>query len=512
MVYSRVSTANQADKGLSLDVQEKACKEALAHDGFKLLKVIRDEGQSGGSLNRPGIQEIISLTVKQEINALYLVSSDRLNRNTEDFLYLRKLFRKNKVELKYVYQQNTDGSAVSQTMDTIMASFNEMQRLVISEKVKKTLHAKATAGFFPSTAPLGYLNVNNPDQTNRFARKIIVPDPKMATLITEAFKLYASGDYTGYDLGDLMYQKGLRAKTGAQLSHSRFYDLLKNKIYIGELHWGEIHVTKSQHEPLTDIETFNRVQMVMGGHNRHACRRRKYQWLLGGFLYCYKHQKRYTAEWHFPKNIAYYHCTNKSGCGKYSELNDLENRIAEKFKELEFNRNFIDRIINKAKEIYYQRRNKYQSNKQGLVNQKTAIEAKKKVLEDKLLEQIISDEDFTVKRKEIKEQLDNIEDRLAKLEDTQEIRIDIAQEILRFTKNIYDAYFKASPLIKRYYLNLFWERFEIENGVIIKSTPTLLFRELLRFEQVSLKKQKALKWLDYREISNVIKSDIAIRR
>lgn len=307
-----------------------------------------------------------------------------------------------------------------------------------------------------------------------------------------------------------MYQKGLRAKTGAQLSHSRFYDLLKNRIYIGELYWGEIHA-KGQHEPLTDIETFNRVQMVMGGHNRHACRRRKYQWLLGGFLYCFKHQRRYTAEHHFAKKVSYYHCSHKFGCGKYSEVNNLENRIAEKFKELEFNQNFIDRIINKAKEIYYQRRNQYQSKKQGLVNQKTALEAKKKVLEDKLLDQVISDEDFTVKRKEIKEQLDNIEDRLVKLEDTQEIRIDIAQEVLRFTKNIYDAYFKASPLIKRYYLNLFWERFEIENGVIIKSTPTLLFRELLRFEQVSLKKQKAQKWLDLKENSDVINSDIAIR-
>ena len=160
--YIRVSTKGQEEDGLSLPVQEKACRDAIEKDGLELLKIISDGGKSGGNLNRPGIQEIISLTVKQEVDAVYLVSGDRLNRNTADFLYLRDLFRKNKVELRYVYQQNTDDSAVSRTMDTIMASFNEMQRLVISEKVKKTLHAKATAGFFPSTAPLGYLNINNP--------------------------------------------------------------------------------------------------------------------------------------------------------------------------------------------------------------------------------------------------------------------------------------------------------------------------------------------------------------
>ena len=101
--YCRVSTDDQANNGLSLDVQDEACVNAIKADGHKNYQIIRDEGQSGGSLKRPGIERIIRLTVSQEISAVYTISGDRLNRNTGDYLYLRELFRKNDVDLKYIY-------------------------------------------------------------------------------------------------------------------------------------------------------------------------------------------------------------------------------------------------------------------------------------------------------------------------------------------------------------------------------------------------------------------------
>ena len=504
IVYCRVSTEEQVNKGLSLDVQESACKDAIQKDGLKLIKVIRDEGKSAGSLNRPGIQEIIKLTAGQKIHAVYTISGDRLARNTMDYLCLRDLFRKNNVELKYIYQPNSDDSAVSRTMDTVMASFNEMQRLVISEKVKKTLYAKAEAGYFPTTAPIGYKNVDNPDTSaSKLARKIIVPD-NSAPLITEAFKLYATGNFNGYDLNELMYEKGLRTKQELMLSPSRFYELMKNRLYIGELHWGEINVEKAKHEPLIDKGTFDCVQSIMTGHNHHACRRRKYTWLLNGFVYCDKQQKRYTAEWHLNKKLAYYHCTNRFGCGKYIETNKLEDKIAEKFKDLEFNDNFVEQVIEKAKSIFYKRRREYEAKKQALTNQKTAYEAKLRVAENKLFSGVISDEDFTRIRGEANTEINNIDDRLAELETRKNTQTDVAQEIIRFTKNIFKTYSSASPTLKRHYLNFFWERFEVADGVIIKSIPTLLFRELLRLEQVFIKTENPQIDENLRRISSVI--------
>lgn len=505
--YCRVSTDEQANNGLSLDVQEATCRTAMARDGYEILKIVRDEGKSGGNLNRQGMQEIIELAENNKVHAIYTISSDRVSRNTQEYLFLRDLFRKKGIELRYINQPNIDDSAAGRTIDEVMASFNQLHRLQTSEKVKTTLYAKAEAGYFPEYAPPGYKNIDNPDKTApKIAQKIIVPDPASRDLITEAFKLFATGNYNGYDLCDLMYEKGLRSRNGGKIPYSRFYSLLRNKFYIGEVHWGKVHVKEGKHEPLIDRETFERVQMIMDGNNYHACRRRKYQWLLNGFVYCHRHQKRYTAEWHLKKGISYYHCTNRSGCGKYIRTEELESLVAKKFQDLEFAPDFVNKVMEKVKAEYYKRREQFDGKKQSFTNQKTALEARRKAAEENLLDKVISGEDFKRINEEIKGQLQNIDRKIFELENGHQVKLDVAQEVLKFTQNLSDSYAQATPFIKRHYLSLFWDRFEVEDGIIITSRPSLLFDELLKLQQIFYRTQetKNLQLLGDSEASNQV--------
>src|SRR3989344_5235313 len=121
VVYCRVSTEDQKNNGLSIETQENLCTEEARKDGYSVL-VVKDEGKSGGSIKgRPGMRQIIQMVLNKEIHALFVIHSDRLARNTADHLYLRDLFRKNNVVLKCINQPMTDDSAVSRTMDTMMA-------------------------------------------------------------------------------------------------------------------------------------------------------------------------------------------------------------------------------------------------------------------------------------------------------------------------------------------------------------------------------------------------------
>jgi site-specific DNA recombinase len=92
-VYCRVSTDDQANTGISIETQESKCTEAAKKDGYTVSEVIKDEGRSGKDLKRPGIQQVIKLVVAKSINAIYMVHSDRLARNTTDDLILRDMFR-----------------------------------------------------------------------------------------------------------------------------------------------------------------------------------------------------------------------------------------------------------------------------------------------------------------------------------------------------------------------------------------------------------------------------------
>ena len=489
VIYCRVSVEDFKNPGLSIDAQEIQCRRKAEEEGYSIMEVIIDDNRSGGNLKRPGIQRILRLIAeKNSIDAIYLVHKDRLSRNMADHIFLTDLFRKNKIILRSLNEPMMDDSAVGITMDMMMASFNQYHRLNTSEKVKSTMHEKVNAGYFIGPAPAGYKNVSYPNASERFARKVVEIDEIKAPFVREAFKLYGTGEYSVADVTNLMYEKGFRTKYGTMFSYSNMYDILKNRFYIGEIHWSDIHLTEAKHQPIIERDLFERVQKIIDGHNNHACRKRKFEWLLHGFIRCYKHGCRYTAEWH-KNSIAYYHCT-KGGCGKFSKQEILEEMVADKFKQLEFSPDFIELVLEKVKNIFYDRRKDYDNKRQGLVNQKTAFEARMRVAEDKLLSKTISDDDFTRIRDELKMELTRIDDKIIQLQRGKDVDVDMARQIIGLTNNLYETYKVASPTLKRLLLGFFWEKFEVQDGIIIKSVSSVLFDELIKLEKAFLKNEK----------------------
>src|SRR3989338_4821324 len=347
IAYCRVSTDEQAKEGLSIETQEKVCNEHIIKDGFDPLPALKDEGKSGKDMNRPAIKQLIHLVNEKQIQAVYVVHSDRIGRDVEQYLAFRRLLRKQEISLKSIYQPMLDdNSATGQTMDTMMAAFSQMQRLITSEKVQGVMREIAKAGYFPTCPPAGYLNKKNHDSNiTRIGRNIIAIDPIMGPLITEAFHRYARGDVNVYALNEVMSAKRLRNQQGRRVQANSMFYLLRNRIYLGEIHWGGIEVKEGKHAQLIDEHTFNSVQTIMAEKNHRMSRRRKYKWLLTGLITCPRHNKRFCAEWHLNKKIAYYHCTYRKGCGKYIEQTKLEDMVADKFSDLQFSDEFINLVF-----------------------------------------------------------------------------------------------------------------------------------------------------------------------
>lgn len=483
VAYCRVSTDEQAKEGLSIETQESVCLEHISKDGYHALPTLKDEGKSGKDMKRPAMKELLRLINERKIDAVYVVHSDRIGRNVEDYLVFRRLLREKNIVLKAIYEPMLDESASGRSMATMMATFSEMQRLITSEKVQGVMRKIAEAGYFPTYPPPGYRNEKNPDKTVvGIGRNVIAVDPVMGPLVTETFHRYARGDISVTALAEAMGAKGLRNTQGRRVQPSSLYSLLRNRLYLGELHWSDVHLKEGKHKPLIDELTFNRVQSIIADKNHHQSRRRKYDWLLKGLVTCPRHNRRYTAEWHLGKKIAYYHCTNPKGCGKYVEQTVLEEAVADKFRDLQFSERFTNLVIENAKRIFMERRKKYDATRQGYVNRRTALEAKRKVAEEKLFNGTLTDDDFTRIRRELQIELAEIDDELVRLEDQRELSVDVAQEVLLLTKDIHKAYKKASHSLKRHYLTFFWDHFEVKDGIITRPVPAPLFDALLTFE------------------------------
>ncbi len=492
VIYCRVSTEEQANQGLSLDVQERVCHERAEKDGYGILEVIRDEGKSGSSLQRGGIKRVIRLAEEEAMQAVYMINGDRLARNTADHLHVMALFELHKIRSCFVYQPLIDrNTAMGYTMDTMGAVMSEHFSKVTSEKTKTALNQKALEGWFPSIAPVGYLNADNPNfRKGELSKRIIIPDPQMKNFVIEAFRLYATGNYSATKVNELMYEKGLRSKRGFRIPESRFYDMLVNRLYIGELDWGEVHLKKAKHEAIIDRVTFERVQAVLASHNHYANRQRKHTFLLRGIVRCNVHRdKRYTAEWHTKKSgnrFAYYHCSQqKGGCpGAYVGMLKLEDKVADLFKDLRFSKILIDKIISKATAKFKQRRSDYESELATLNAQKSQLLARRKVAEDKLLTGVLTDSDFTRMRTDIANETETIDGQFKKLSSQREVQVDVVKEILSFAKNLHEAYLKADPVLKRHYLLLLFKDIFVARGEVKEVIYTDLFEMLMRLNHL----------------------------
>jgi site-specific DNA recombinase len=297
VAYVRVSTSDQIDN-LSVGVQEDMCIQKAKAEGYEILHVLKDEGITGKRRNRPEFDILRELVEQGKVSAIIAVDSSRLFRNGKAHRELMEKVMERGIKVLYLRQASPEDNASSKLSDRMIADVNEFYSDQISDKVRDTLYAKARAGYFPTSAPPGYKNVDDSEAIDRYGRKIIVPHPVMGSLIAELFKLYATGIYSVYDLADLMEKRGLRTHKGKPIAPSVLYTILRNRIYIGEVKWGKAYCKEGKHTPLIDSDIFNRVQGILDTHNHKATRRRKHKWLLSGFVVCANHQSRYVGEWH----------------------------------------------------------------------------------------------------------------------------------------------------------------------------------------------------------------------
>ena len=86
--YIRVSTHEQAQEGVSLDVQRDKLRSYCKGVGIKLVEVFADEGISGCTMERPGVQDALRALERGRANTLVVVKLDRLTRSVKDLCTL----------------------------------------------------------------------------------------------------------------------------------------------------------------------------------------------------------------------------------------------------------------------------------------------------------------------------------------------------------------------------------------------------------------------------------------
>src|SRR5918994_3798912 len=109
ILYARVSTDEQARSGYSLAQQLEAPKAYAAREGYEVLEEVSDPGQSGASLERPGMDRGRDLVAAGGVSVVLAQDRDRISREPAYTYLLRREFEEHGCELRSLNDRG-DGS------------------------------------------------------------------------------------------------------------------------------------------------------------------------------------------------------------------------------------------------------------------------------------------------------------------------------------------------------------------------------------------------------------------
>ena len=499
LIYCRVSTEEQAKNNNSLRTQEILCRRFAESNGHKVVAVYVDDGKSATNLNRPALQDLIARCQQDKsIDAVIVQETDRLARNTNDHLTVKAVLKRAGVKLISVNQPMLDESPEGNMIDTIIASVNQFQSEITGRKTKKGMQTKFDMGEYPGWAPIGYLNkrVNengmvqdiqkrSVGNNEYFSKKnktkgIIVKDSEKWGLVKEGLKMYITGNYSGLEISDILYLKGLRSKTGKRIQNSVILRVLRDPFYCGIIRW-KGQERKGNQEPMITEEEHMQIINIMDAHNLHCCRRRVHNFLLRGIVFCDIWGDRYTAEKHrIGRCTDYYHCgtksTRHSNKGQNVAVAELEEQVENQFKTLKFSETFIKLIILKIKTFYEKQKEDKNRRIRALLNKKMKIRNDRETTERKLIAGVLEDEDYSRIRTRLREEESTIDSRINELNEEEETDFETIRKVLMLANDIYGAYKKAPYELKRLYLSIFWEGFWVKDRKIVCSEPSKIIK------------------------------------
>jgi site-specific DNA recombinase len=236
-IYTRKSSEEGLEQEFnSLDAQHEACEAYVASqkaEGWLLVPDRYDDGgYSGGTLERPSLQQLIKDIEAKRIDTVVVYKIDRLSRSLMDFARLVEVFDGNSVTFVSVTQAFNTTTSMGRLTLNILLSFAQFEREVIGERIRDKFAASRRRGIWMGGwAPLGY-DVKD--------RKLIVNEQE-AQLVRSIFTSFARG-ILPRQLIEMLAKEGALNKQGKPIDKGYLYRVLNNRVYLGKaMHKGAEH-------------------------------------------------------------------------------------------------------------------------------------------------------------------------------------------------------------------------------------------------------------------------------
>ncbi|MCM1251692.1 MAG: recombinase family protein [Clostridium sp.] len=460
VIYNRCSTEEESQKdALIKQVQES--KNCVAEQGWQLVDSYV-EAKSGTTIKgRNEYNRLYQDLEQDKFDIIVIKSQDRLMRNTKDWYLFLDRMQKNRKRL-YMYLEHKFYTPDDALITGIKAILAEEYSRELSKKINNAHRNRQKEGE-------RFVFTNQTYGLKKLPDKSIVIDEKEAEMVRMIFNLSANG-YGTHCSAEILYQNGYRNRNGKMLTPSSIRNIIRNPIYKGTIVQNRQHydfeskqILKNPqsewivHEDavpaIIEEELFIKANQGLEARKQEGNRGGAYikgsnpgKYDFSGRIFCglcnspfyrtvRQNKERQVTEW---KCSNYLHNGRKNprlrkdgirkvereenkGCDNihldekrlYAEL---EHFCREKSQGMQQQKDELLKetlsILRKALSAnnIMKKREYLQSSLDKLIRQK-------EILLEKLLEEIISDEDFKIKNKEFQDKIDDINAQLMQLEE-----------------------------------------------------------------------------------------------
>ena len=230
-IYARVSSEQQREENTIASQTASLIEFAKSHD-LEVPKewVFEDEGYSGATLERPGLERVRDLAAEGQIQVVLAYSPDRLSRKYAYQILLIEEFARHGVETRFVKSPQGD-SAEDQLLVQFQGMIAEYERAQILERSRRGKRHRAQLGEVSvmSNAPYGYRYIRKTDE----APAAYIIDEAEARVVRHVYKMYT---VEGLSIGEItrrLNREAIPTRKASRWERSVVWALLRNPAYRG---------------------------------------------------------------------------------------------------------------------------------------------------------------------------------------------------------------------------------------------------------------------------------------
>ncbi len=305
IIYTRVSTKEQAENNLSLVTQKNACEKYAEREGLNIVGYFGGTYESAKTDERKEFNRMLDFAKKskQPIYNIIVYSTDRFSRSGTNAIYITAQLRKAGISVFAVTQPTDSNTPSGEFQQNLYFLFSEYDNALRRQKCVAGMKEQLIRGVWINAAPIGYDRVIKDD------KKTYVINEK-GKLLKKAFMWKLQRGMTNEEILQRL------AGMGYKLRKQQLSKIFRNPFYCGFIAHSmlEGQLIEGPQEKLVSKEVFLRVNdILVGNKSPYKVNEENDNLPLKRFIKCDDCGSLLRGYMVKKKRIYYYKCNN-NGC------------------------------------------------------------------------------------------------------------------------------------------------------------------------------------------------------